>query len=88
VWWTGGVLARVSAYVSLVLGLYGFLAALSGWGAAVGAVMGALALLAGWASVTERPPARTRRVALVGMAAGAAALATVLVWIVLAIFGV
>ena len=88
VWWTGGVLARVSAYVSLVFGLYGFVASLSGWGAAVGAVMGALALLTGWASVTDRPPQRTRRVALAGIAAGSAALATVLVWIVLAIFGV
>ena len=82
------MLARLSAYVSLALGLYGFVAALSGYGAAVGAVMGVLALLAGWACVTEHPPARTRRLALVGMVAGSAALATVLVWIMLAVLGI
>jgi hypothetical protein len=82
------VLARVSAFVSLVLGLWGFAAALSVWGLGVGALMGGLALLCGWASLSERPAKRTRRLALVGVATGAAALVVVLVWIVLAAVGV
>ena len=39
------MIVRVSAWLSLVLGVYGFLAALSVWGVAVGAGAGVFALL-------------------------------------------
>jgi hypothetical protein len=82
------VLARVSAFLSLVLGLWGFAAALSVLGLVGGVVMGPLAVLFGWASLSERPPKWTRRVALSGVVTGSAALFTALVWIVLFMFGV
>jgi hypothetical protein len=55
------VIVRVSAWLSLVLGVHGFLAALSVWGVAVGAAAGVFAPLFGWAVLREQPLGWTRR---------------------------
>ena len=80
------MLVRVSAFLSLALGVYGFLAALTGWGAVVGAVAGAMALLFGWAALTEDAVGRTRWSARVGVVAGGLAIVVLFVWVVLVIF--
>jgi hypothetical protein len=82
------VIVRVSAWFSLVLGVYGFLAALSVWGVAVGAGAGVFALLFGWAVLREQPLGWTRRAARGGMIAGSLALVVCAVWVVLAVFGI
>jgi hypothetical protein len=82
------VIVRVSAWLSLVLGVYGFLAALSVWGVALGAGAGVFALLLGWAVLREQPLGWTRRAARGGVIAGGLALVVSVVWIVLAVFGV
>ena len=70
------MLGRVSAYLSLFLGIWGTLAVLSVWGAVVGLGSGVLALICGSAALSERPEGRVRRVARAGVAAGAIAVAS------------
>ena len=70
------MLGRVSAYLSLFLGIWGTLAVLSVWGAGVGLGSGVLALICGSAALSERPEGRVRRVARAGVAAGAIAVAS------------
>ena len=75
------MLARVSAYLSLFLGIWGALAVLSVMGAAVGLAFGLLALICGSAALSERPEGRVRRVARAGVAAGAIAVTSFVVLI-------
>jgi len=77
------VLARLSAYPSLVLCISGALAVLSVWGAAVGLGSGVLALICGAAALSERPEGRVTRVARAGVAAGAIAVASFAVLILI-----
>ena len=82
------MLVRLSAWMSLVLGVFGAITALYPLGVGVGGVSAGLAILFGWAALSEHPAARTRRVAVLGVAAGSVAIALVLVWVTLAILGV
>ena len=77
------MIQRVSACLSLVLGVFGFLASLSVWGVAVGAGAGVFALLFGWAALSEHPHGWTRRMARSGVVAGGLALLVCTVWVVL-----
>jgi hypothetical protein len=82
------VIVRVSALVSLALGVYGFLASLTVWGVVAGAVSGAFALLFGWAALTEQPLGWPRQTARAGIVAGGLALVVCAVWVTLAILGI
>jgi hypothetical protein len=82
------MLVRLSAYVSLVLGIWGALAVLSVWGAAGGLALGVIAVICGSAALTERPKGRIRRVALIGVTTGAIAVSGFLIWILLAVLGI
>jgi hypothetical protein len=82
------MLVRMSAYASLVLGIWGALAVLTVWGAAGGGALGIIALICGSASLMERPRGRVRRVALIGVTTGAMAVIGFLVWILLAVLGI
>ena len=81
------MIVRVSASLSLVLGVCGFLISLYPLGVLVGAGAGLFALLFGWAVLRERPLGWTRRAARGGMIAGGLALVVCVVWVVLAVFG-
>ena len=85
---TSSVIVRVSACLSLVLGVFGFLASLSVWGVAVGAGAGVFALLVGWAALSEHPHGWTRRMARSGVVAGGLALVVCAVWVAVAVLGV
>jgi hypothetical protein len=82
------MLARLSAYTSLILGLWGALAVLTALGAGAGLALGAIALVCGLIALTERPNRRVRRVALGGVTLGALAVTGFFVWVLLAVFGV
>lgn len=81
------MLVRLSAYASLVFGIWGALAVLSAWGAAGGLALGVIALICGLAALTERPQGRVRRVALIGVTTGAIAVSGFFIWILLAMLG-
>ena len=84
----GEVLVRLSAYASLVFGIWGALAVLSVLGAGLGLPLGVIALICGSAALTERPRGRVSRVALIGVTTGAMALSGFLIWILLAVLGI
>jgi hypothetical protein len=84
----GEVLVRLSAYASLVFGVWGALAVLWVLGAWTGLALGVLALVCGSAALTEGPNPRVRRVALLGVTSGALAVAGFLVWVLLVVLGV
>lgn len=79
------MIVRVSAWLSLVLGVCGFLISLYPLGVLVGAGAGVLALAFGWAVLMEHPVGWTRRAARGGMIAGGLALVVCVVWVVLAV---
>jgi hypothetical protein len=82
------MLVRLSAYASLVFGIWGAVAVLSVLGAGLGLALGVIALICGSAALTERPQGRVRRVALIGVTTGAIAVSGFLIWILLAVLGI
>jgi hypothetical protein len=82
------MLARLSAYTSLILGLWGALAVLTVLGAGAGLALGAIALVCGLVALTEPPNRRVRRVALAGATLGGVAVTGFFVWVLLAVLGV
>jgi Na+-transporting NADH:ubiquinone oxidoreductase subunit NqrD len=82
------MLLRLSAYASLVLGIWGALAVLTTLGAGLGLALGAVALVCGAVALTERPAGHVRRAALIGVATGAFGIVGFLVWVILAALGV
>ena len=82
------MLARLSAYTSLVLGLWGAVAVLTVLGAGAALALGAMALVCGLVALTERPNRRVRRAALGGVTLGALAVTGFFIWVLLAVLGV
>jgi hypothetical protein len=81
--------AKVSAAISPVLGVYAVLAVASVWGAAVGALAACLAVLCAWAALhDETPPQSARGFAWSGAALAGLALLGFGILVVLALFGV
>jgi hypothetical protein len=82
------MLVRLSAYTSLVFGIWGTVAVLSVLGAGLGLALGVIALICGSAALTDRPQGSVRRVALIGVTTGAIAVSGFLIWILLAVLGI
>jgi hypothetical protein len=82
------MLARLSAYTSLIVGLWGALAVLTVLGAGAGLALGTITLVCGLVALTERPNRRVRRVALAGVTLGAFGVTGFFIWVLLAVLGV
>lgn len=82
------MLVRLSALLSLLFGVWAVFAVVTILGVYGGGLAGALATICGLAALSERPEGWTRRAALIGLVTGGLAIFGLLVFLVLAAFGV